>query len=81
MNGEAKGEGGPIIHIDNADVPASLLRRGKATPHATLREAISAWLALPDDLQRETSVKVDGEGGELYRPWEIHRIQYRRPKP
>ena len=73
-------EDGPIIHIDDPDVPATLLYPGKAIPYPTLREAISAWYALPNDLQNEASIKVDGERGELYRSWEIHRIQYQPKK-
>jgi hypothetical protein len=43
-------------------------------PCPTLQEAVIAWGALPDELKKDASIKVDGKDGQLFHGWEIDRL-------
>jgi len=43
--------------------------------YLTLREAIAAWLALPNEIKKDASIKTDeNSGGSRYQGWEIYRL-------
>lgn len=77
MEDEAEKRSGPpdrsAIYVDDS-VPATLQYSETSAAYPTLREAITAWLALPPQTKRDASITTDRSGGACYRGWEIYRL-------
>jgi len=61
------------IYVD-VSVPAVLRCSEALVAYPTLREAITAWLALPLNVKKNASITTDEHGGARYHSWEIYRL-------
>jgi hypothetical protein len=62
------------IYVDFT-VPATLRYSGKSVvSFDTLEDAWKMWQALPGEIKRDASIKLEQEDGALYRGWEIYRL-------
>ena len=64
-----------IIYFDDPDVPAELCLLGAVLKSGTLQGCVFAWFAL---VRGKGTALITVEGGEVYRGWEIRRLQYRK---
>lgn len=63
-----------LIYVDYS-VPAVLRYSETMAIHLTLREAIAAWLALPNEIKKDALITTAENGGDSrYRGWEIYRL-------
>jgi hypothetical protein len=62
-----------FIYVDYS-VPAVLSYSETVTIHPNLREAIAAWLSLPNDLKRDALITTNENGEARYQGWEIYRL-------
>ena len=65
-----------LIYVDGS-VPATLCLSGDSVSYATLREAVTAWLALPQEIKKDASIITAGDDGAHYRGWDIYRLWQR----
>jgi hypothetical protein len=61
-----------MFYVDYSE-PAALRSSGTMAFHLTLREAIAAWLALPNEIKKGASITTT-EGSRSYQGWEIYRL-------
>ena len=77
MEDRAEKQSGPpdmsAIYVDDS-VPATLRYSETSEAYPTLRQARSAWLALPLEAKKDASITTDETGGACYRGWEIYRL-------
>lgn len=62
-----------VIYVDYA-VPATLSYSETVVIYLTLREAITAWLALSNEVKKDASITTNENGGARYTGWEIYRL-------
>jgi hypothetical protein len=63
-----------LIYVDYS-VPAVLRYSETMAIYLTLREAIAAWLALPNEIKKDALITTAENGGDSrYRGWEIYRL-------
>lgn len=74
---ERRAEQSSPIYVDDS-APAMLCYSEKSVSYPTLREAITAWQALPHDVKRVTSIQSDSDGAR-YEGWAIYRLWGRSP--
>jgi len=61
------------IYVDYS-VPATLRYSETSVFYLTLREAITAWLALPNETKKDASIATNENSGAHYYGWEIYRL-------
>ena len=61
-----------MIYVDYS-VPATLRYAETTVSYSSLREATTAWLALPNEIKKEASITTNENGG-VYCGWEIYRL-------
>ncbi len=63
-----------MLYVDYSE-PASLRSSETMAFYLTLREAITAWLALPNEIKKDASITTTNEGrSSSYQGWEIYRL-------
>jgi len=62
-----------LIYVDYS-TPAVLSHSETITIHCNLREAITAWLLLPNGTKEDASITTSGNGESRYQGWEIYRL-------
>jgi hypothetical protein len=65
--------GTSLIYVEYS-TPAVLNYSETATIHRNLREAIIAWLALPNGIKKSASITTGQNGEARYQGWEIYRL-------
>jgi hypothetical protein len=61
-----------MLYVDYSE-PASLRSSETMAFYLTLREAIAAWLALPNEIKKDASITTT-KSGTSYHGWEIYRL-------
>lgn len=63
-----------MLYVDYSK-PATLRSSETMAFYLTLREAITAWLGLPNEIKKDASITTTAEGGSSsYQGWEIYRL-------
>lgn len=62
-----------FIYVDYS-APATLSYSETVQIYRNLREAITAWLALPNEIKSDASITTNENGELRYRGWEIYRL-------
>lgn len=62
-----------FIYVDYS-TPAVLSYSETVTIHRNLQEAITAWLALPNDFKIDALITTNENGESRHQGWEIYRL-------